>query len=63
MINLRSDTVTQPGTAMRQATVGDDVYREDPTVTALEQRVSEGVVSRRLYAYSHVRLSGWRWQI
>lgn len=44
MIDLRSDTVTQPGTAMRQAmaaaTVGDDVYGEDPTVTALEQRVS-----------------------
>lgn len=39
-IDLRSDTVTQPGDAMRQAmltaAVGDDVYGEDPTVNALE---------------------------
>jgi Threonine aldolase len=38
---LRSDTVTKPTVAMRQAMfeaeVGDDVYREDPTVTALEE--------------------------
>lgn len=44
MIDLRSDTVTQPDTAMRAAMaaarVGDDVYGEDPTVTALEQRVA-----------------------
>jgi len=43
--DLRSDTVTRPCTAMRAvmaaAEVGDDVYREDPTVLALEQRVSE----------------------
>ena len=36
MIDLRSDTVTYPSTEMRkviaQAEVGDDVYREDPTV-------------------------------
>ncbi|MEO8100346.1 MAG: beta-eliminating lyase-related protein, partial [Acidobacteriota bacterium] len=36
MIDLRSDTVTKPTPAMRQAMaeaeVGDDVYREDPTV-------------------------------
>jgi len=40
MIDLRSDTVTQPTTAMReamlQAVTGDDVYGEDPTVNALE---------------------------
>ena len=39
-IDLRSDTVTRPCTAMRQAMyaaeVGDDVYGEDPTVNALE---------------------------
>ncbi len=39
-IDLRSDTVTQPGAAMREAmmtaVVGDDVYGEDPTVIALE---------------------------
>ncbi|WP_295519050.1 low-specificity L-threonine aldolase [uncultured Pseudomonas sp.] len=44
MIDLRSDTVTQPTPAMRQAMleaeVGDDVYGEDPTVTRLEQRLA-----------------------
>lgn len=44
MIDLRSDTVTQPDAAMRAAmaaaSVGDDVYGEDPTVIALEQRVA-----------------------
>ena len=45
MIDLRSDTVTQPTAEMRKAMaaapVGDDVYGEDPTVVALEQRVCE----------------------
>jgi threonine aldolase len=45
VIDLRSDTVTRPTAAMREAMaaapVGDDVYGEDPTVTALEQRVAE----------------------
>jgi threonine aldolase len=40
-IDLRSDTVTQPSPAMREAmataVVGDDVYGEDPTVNRLEQ--------------------------
>ncbi len=40
MIDLRSDTVTQPTPAMRramyEAEVGDDVYGEDPTVNRLE---------------------------
>ena len=44
MIDLRSDTVTRPGPDMRRAMadadVGDDVYGEDPTVTALEERVA-----------------------
>jgi threonine aldolase len=43
-IDLRSDTVTRPGAAMRAAMaaapVGDDVYGEDPTVRALEERVA-----------------------
>jgi threonine aldolase len=43
-IDLRSDTVTRPTEAMRramaQADVGDDVYGEDPTVNALEDRVA-----------------------
>ena len=45
MIDLRSDTVTQPTEAMRAAMVaaevGDDVYGEDPTVRRLEERVAE----------------------
>ncbi|HEY3253201.1 MAG TPA: beta-eliminating lyase-related protein, partial [Polyangiaceae bacterium] len=36
VFDLRSDTVTRPGRAMREAmasaAVGDDVYGEDPTV-------------------------------
>ncbi len=44
-IDLRSDTVTLPTPAMRQAmanaAVGDDVFGEDPTVNALEQRTAE----------------------
>ena len=45
MIDLRSDTVTRPTTAMRramaEAEVGDDVYGEDPTVNRLERRAAE----------------------
>ncbi len=45
MIDLRSDTVTLPTPAMReamaQAEVGDDVFGEDPTVLALERRVAD----------------------
>jgi len=44
-IDLRSDTVTKPTPAMRQAMfeaeVGDDVYAEDPTINRLEQRAAE----------------------
>ncbi len=44
MIDLRSDTVTRPTDAMRaamaRAEVGDDVYGEDPTVRALEERTA-----------------------
>ena len=42
--DLRSDTVTRPTVAMRAAmaaaAVGDDVYGEDPSVRALEERVA-----------------------
>jgi threonine aldolase len=45
MIDLRSDTVTQPTPGMRraiaEAVVGDEQKREDPTVLALERRVAE----------------------
>lgn len=43
-VDLRSDTVTQPTAAMRdammRAPVGDDVLGDDPTVRALEQRIA-----------------------
>ncbi|HWI24355.1 MAG TPA: low-specificity L-threonine aldolase [Lysobacter sp.] len=43
-IDLRSDTVTKPTPAMREAMlraeVGDDVYGEDPTVNALQERLA-----------------------
>jgi threonine aldolase len=45
MIDLRSDTVTRPSEAMRDAArdaaVGDDVYRDDPTVDELERRAAD----------------------
>jgi len=44
LVDLRSDTVTRPGDGMRRAMatadVGDDVFGEDPTVRALEERVA-----------------------
>jgi threonine aldolase len=44
-IDLRSDTVTQPTAAMRQAMLaaplGDDVFGDDPTVNALQTRLAE----------------------
>jgi threonine aldolase len=45
IIELRSDTLTKPTAAMRQAMaaadVGDDVYGEDPTVNRLEARAAQ----------------------
>jgi threonine aldolase len=44
MIDLRSDTVTRPSAAMREAIaraeVGDDVFGDDPTVNALQERIA-----------------------
>ena len=44
LIDLRSDTVTRPTAGMRAAMnaaeLGDDVFREDPTVNRLEERVA-----------------------
>lgn len=49
MIDLRSDTVTKPSPAMREAMacaqVGDDVYGEDPTVNRL-QDMAAGLVAK-----------------
>ena len=48
-VDLRSDTVTQPTSAMRRAmadaVVGDDGYGEDPTVNELEARYA-GLVAK-----------------
>jgi threonine aldolase len=45
IIDLRSDTVTKPSDAMRKAMydaeVGDDVYREDPTLNRLQDLAAE----------------------
>ncbi|WPY99985.1 GntG family PLP-dependent aldolase [Christiangramia sp. OXR-203] len=44
-IDLRSDTVTRPTKEMMQAMmtaeVGDDVYKEDPTINALEKKLAD----------------------
>jgi threonine aldolase len=44
-IDLRSDTVTRPSEAMRkamyEAEVGDDVFKEDPTVNKLEEYAAD----------------------
>ncbi|MBV8172135.1 MAG: aminotransferase class I/II-fold pyridoxal phosphate-dependent enzyme [Candidatus Eremiobacteraeota bacterium] len=46
-IDLRSDTLTKPSAKMREAMahaeVGDDVYREDPTVRALERETADAL--------------------
>jgi threonine aldolase len=45
IVDLRSDTVTQPTAAMRaamlEAQLGDDVFGDDPTVNALQQRIAD----------------------
>lgn len=47
IIDMRSDTVTQPTPAMRKAmadaVVGDDVFGEDPTVNRLEEMAAERI--------------------
>ena len=44
-VNLISDTVTRPSKGMLEhmmkATVGDDVFKEDPSVNALEAKVAQ----------------------
>lgn len=53
-IDLRSDTVTKPSAAMRQAMasaeVGDDWYGDDPTVNALQDRAA-GLAGREAAAF------------
>ena len=44
-VNLISDTVTRPTeemlSYMMEATVGDDVFKEDPTINILEEKVAK----------------------
>ena len=70
-IDLRSDTVTRPGPAMRramaEAEVGDDVFGDDPTVRALQDRIAKllgkeaalftpsGTMANQLALATHVR--------
>ena len=62
MIDLRSDTVTRPSEAMRKAMynaeVGDDVFKEDPTVNKLEEFAAEMLGKEAaLYVSSGVTVS------
>ncbi len=74
IIDLRSDTVTHPTPEMRramsEAEVGDDVFGEDPTVNALEERaaallgkdaalfVTSGTMGNLVSQYAHVPRGG-----
>ena len=45
IVDLRSDTVTQPTAAMRNAMMtaplGDDVFGDDPSVNMLQEKIAE----------------------
>ncbi|MFQ5592494.1 MAG: beta-eliminating lyase-related protein, partial [Phycisphaerae bacterium] len=53
-VDLRSDTVTQPSPEMRrsmaEACVGDDVFGDDPTVNALQDKVA-GLLGKEAAIY------------
>ena len=55
IIDLRSDTVTLPSPAMREAMyhaeVGDDVYGEDPTINRLQELAAERTGKEALFKY------------
>jgi len=55
VIDLRSDTVTKPTPEMLQAIVkadvGDDVYKEDPTVNILEERIAAMFGKEKAYFF------------
>ena len=59
-LDFRSDTFTRPSSAMREAMagaeVGDDVFREDPTVRHLEERVESWSYLKLLY----LKNIGWK---
>ena len=55
MIDLRSDTVTKPSPEMRkamyEAEVGDDVFKEDPTVNKLESILQNFLVKKLRFMF------------
>ena len=60
-VDLRSDTVTQPTPAMREAmskaAVGDDVLGDDPTVIELQNRIAEMLGKEAApVSYTHLTL-------
>jgi threonine aldolase len=71
LVDLRSDTVTRPTPAMRQAManaeVGDDVFGDDPTTIALQEKVAaligteaalfvpSGVMANQIAMRAHAR--------
>ena len=71
-INLISDTITKPTNEMLQymfnAEVGDDVYKQDPTVIALEARLAAmfGMEAGLFFPCAdwhwHFYRRGWRYQ-
>ena len=58
IIDLRSDTVTLPTPAMREAMytaeLGDDVYGEDPTINRLETLAAEKMGKKAALFVGHV---------
>ena len=54
-VNLISDTVTKPTQGMMEAMfnaqVGDDVFKEDPTVNELEEKVASLLVWKKHYFF------------
>ena len=54
-INLISDTVTRPTPAMldamMSAKVGDDVFKEDPSISALEEKTAVLFGNKQLYSF------------
>jgi threonine aldolase len=62
-VDLRSDTVTRPTAAMRAAMaaaeVGDDVFADDPSVNALQEKVAGLSARRRRCSWPAARKATW----
>ena len=62
-IDVRSDTVTQPTQEMRmamyKAEVGDDFYRDDPTVNRLQEKAAGLLGKEDDFLYQVARLGIW----